>query len=262
MRISKTLKEVFLAGSACVALFAAAPVAWSQVPPSLTTMNSPTSVSLTGQTTVTLSDQATLSGFPNPTGQMQFNLAGPGASAAFTVSVNGNGTYGPVNFVLPQNGPVAGTYSWVATFSGVSSSNPETTVVTAAIPSLTTTASTGGPVLTDSASLQGGYFPTGQIVFLLVLPDLTTVFIGADAVSGNGTYFAPGVFTPVVPGTYTWNVMYVPISDTNNMQVSAMAESVTVGSSVPEPSTWAMMLLGFAGLGFAFKQSRRKVAMA
>lgn len=27
-------------------------------------------------------------------------------------------------------------------------------------------------------------------------------------------------------------------------------------SSVPEPSTWAMMLLGFAGLGFAF---RRKV---
>ena len=31
---------------------------------------------------------------------------------------------------------------------------------------------------------------------------------------------------------------------------------------VPEPSTWAMMLIGFAGLGFAFRQSRRKVSMA
>jgi hypothetical protein len=33
-------------------------------------------------------------------------------------------------------------------------------------------------------------------------------------------------------------------------------------SSVPEPGTWAMMLLGFAGLGFAFRQSRRKVSFA
>jgi hypothetical protein len=32
--------------------------------------------------------------------------------------------------------------------------------------------------------------------------------------------------------------------------------------SVPEPSTWVMMLIGFAGLGFAFRQSRRKVSFA
>ena len=31
---------------------------------------------------------------------------------------------------------------------------------------------------------------------------------------------------------------------------------------VPEPATWGMMLLGFVGLGFAFRQSRRKVAFA
>ena len=30
--------------------------------------------------------------------------------------------------------------------------------------------------------------------------------------------------------------------------------------SVPERATWGMMLLGFAGLGFAFRQSRRKVS--
>jgi hypothetical protein len=37
-----------------------------------------------------------------------------------------------------------------------------------------------------------------------------------------------------------------------------------VGSvaAIPEPSTWAMMLIGFFGLGFAFRQSRRKVSFA
>jgi hypothetical protein len=35
-----------------------------------------------------------------------------------------------------------------------------------------------------------------------------------------------------------------------------------VVEGVPEPSTWAMMLLGFAGLGFAFRQSRRRVSFA
>ena len=35
-----------------------------------------------------------------------------------------------------------------------------------------------------------------------------------------------------------------------------------LASTVPEPSTWAMMMIGFAGLGFAFRQSRRKVSMA
>jgi hypothetical protein len=33
-------------------------------------------------------------------------------------------------------------------------------------------------------------------------------------------------------------------------------------ASIPEPSTWAMMLLGFAGLGFAgYRASRRSVAL-
>jgi hypothetical protein len=32
--------------------------------------------------------------------------------------------------------------------------------------------------------------------------------------------------------------------------------------AVPEPATWAMMLIGFLGLGFAFRQSRRRVSFA
>jgi hypothetical protein len=33
-------------------------------------------------------------------------------------------------------------------------------------------------------------------------------------------------------------------------------------AAVPEPATWGMMLLGFIGLGFAFKNKRRKVSFA
>ena len=38
---------------------------------------------------------------------------------------------------------------------------------------------------------------------------------------------------------------------------------VLIGSAIPEPSTWAMMLLGFAGLGFVgYRRSRKAVSIA
>jgi PEP-CTERM motif len=43
---------------------------------------------------------------------------------------------------------------------------------------------------------------------------------------------------------------------------NVLVASVSGVSAVPEPATWAMMLLGFAGLGFAFRQTRRKVSFA
>jgi hypothetical protein len=36
----------------------------------------------------------------------------------------------------------------------------------------------------------------------------------------------------------------------------------TAVAAVPEPATWGMMLLGFIGLGFAFRSQRRKVSFA
>jgi PEP-CTERM motif len=45
--------------------------------------------------------------------------------------------------------------------------------------------------------------------------------------------------------------------------VGAGSSNATINvSAVPEPATWGMMLLGFAGLAFAFRQSRRKVSFA
>jgi hypothetical protein len=52
----------------------------------------------------------------------------------------------------------------------------------------------------------------------------------------------------------------------NPFLVEPAGANVLLGSpisgAVPEPSTWAMMLIGFAGLGFAFRRSRRRVSFA
>jgi hypothetical protein len=45
-------------------------------------------------------------------------------------------------------------------------------------------------------------------------------------------------------------------ADAPNTFGNVLLQSVTV--SVPEPATWAMMLLGFAGIGFAARRGRRQ----
>jgi hypothetical protein len=38
-------------------------------------------------------------------------------------------------------------------------------------------------------------------------------------------------------------------------------ETLTISAAVPEPSTWAMMLLGFAGIGFMTYRRKNKMAL-
>ena len=62
-------------------------------------------------------------------------------------------------------------------------------------------------------------------------------------------------------GGYIWNNNSLPgVSLTAGNDYVAY---LTVAGTVPEPSTWAMMLLGFAGLGFAgYRASRKSEAVA
>src|SRR5262249_30817270 len=153
----------------------------------------------------TLSDSAFLFFGYYPTGSIVFTLTGPGGfSFAQTETVTGNGTY-TASTTLPTAGPVAGTYAWTARYSGDANNGvandqggvAEQTVVSPASPTLVTLASsrpplrrgTGPLTLTDTATLSGGYFPTGSIVFTLKgLGNF--LFTQTDTVSGNGTYTA------------------------------------------------------------------------
>lgn len=86
------------------------------VPTTLTTQAS-AGVAIGGQ----IHDTAFLSGGVNPTGTITFDLYGPGdatctGASLFTsaIPVNGNGSYDSANFTAL----VAGTYQWVANYSG------------------------------------------------------------------------------------------------------------------------------------------------
>ena len=54
------------------------------------------------------------------------------------------------------------------------------------------------------------------------------------------------------PDQYTLNIMG------NNSAAGSLGGSITI-SAVPEPGTWAFMLLGFGAMGFAMRRSRKQV---
>jgi hypothetical protein len=208
-----------------------------------------------------ITDSATLSGGVHPTGKITFRVYGPDNDACAgkpadrsSATVSGNDTYESRPFTPTQ----AGTYRWVAKYSGDENNRAaathcgdpgESVVVVArptpppAMPELTSTASTGGPVgspIHDTAHLSGGSNPTGSITFYIYGPDSADCDTPAAppssvSVSGAGDYkSAP--FTPTVPGTYRWVAAYS--GDANNAATATGCneETVVVTGAPPEPS--------------------------
>jgi hypothetical protein len=209
-----------------------------------------------------IADTATLSGATNPTGTITFTLFGPNNAtctgapiATSTRTVTGNGNY-PSDPFTPT---AAGTYRWIAAYSGDTNNNAVTTacndaneasVVAPAKPTIVTSASApitlGSGTISDTATLSGGVAPTGTITFTLFGPNNATC-TGAPAftsapvpVAGNGIY-ASGPFTPTAPGTYRWIATYS--GDANNAATATACndanESVVVSPAAPTIATTA-----------------------
>jgi hypothetical protein len=83
-------------------------------------------------------------------------------------------------------------------------------------------------------------------------------FFAIQSVSPNlETYLQQGAVNSgaaaTMDGGATWTSTYEGLGGV----------SVALTSTIPEPSTWSMMLIGFAGLGFAgYRKSRRPAARA
>ena len=75
--------------------------------------------------------------------------------------------------------------------------------------------------------------------FTLTGADLVT-----DGASGTGDQFSPA-------GNQLVTITGLAPFTTATFHSTANAFEFSIGSAIPEPSTWAMMLLGFAGLGYA-----------
>src|SRR5207247_6795272 len=117
------------------------------------------------------------------------------ATGTSTKTVSGNGDYVSDGFVVV----LAGTYRFIATYSGDANNNGATTAcndpnesvaVTKATPTLSTTASpsvAAGGSISDTAHLAGGSAPTGTITFTLYGDATCTasVFTSTKTVNGN-----------------------------------------------------------------------------
>jgi hypothetical protein len=149
------------------------------------------------------------------------------------------------------------------------------------------------PNETISVTDLGSYFPSGATdAHGVTVFDTSGVILASTTVTGTGTEGFD--FTPIAPLTLTAGTDYIigantvaddwayPVTFTVDSAINYIGHVETSRggvtpcfpgpaaglpddfganfkfSVVPEPSTWAMMLLGFAGLGYAgYRRSRR-----
>jgi uncharacterized repeat protein (TIGR01451 family) len=216
----------------------------------------------------TVNDTATLSGLnPGAGGTVVFRLYGPSSSPVcndngvnknlvFTsgaVTVNGNGTYGPVSTQVTK----AGTYYWIASYSGDANNESvtgtcgeatEVSSVDKASPGITTTATASttlpGGTIKDTANVTGlTSDATGNVVFNLYGPSAqpdctgTPVFTSTKAigtVTGGAASVDSNTFTPTTAGSYYWTASYEGDSNNNPAIAACGADNET---SVVNPNT-------------------------
>jgi uncharacterized repeat protein (TIGR01451 family) len=209
-------------------------------------------------------DTATLSGAHEPTsGSITFNLYGPNdatcsGSVAFTstVPVTANGDYASGNFTTTQ----AGTYRWIANYSGDANNTAtanacnganESVIVTKTTPSIATSLVAGNETganisvslntaVHDTATLTGVTATAGGTVHYQVFSNASCTTLFSDAgtvpvvngVAGNST-----TLTLIQAGIYYWQADYS--GDANNSAASSdcSLETVSVGLNSPTIST-------------------------
>ena len=168
-----------------------------------------------------------------------------GPDSTFTVTLNTNGSVPPSS---PHGPLAAGSYSFQAVYSGDanftgSTSTCEPLTITQAAPTIATTPSAGGQVgisVSDTATLSGGFNPTGTVTFDLFGPGDATC--GGDAVfTSTNTLSARSAtsdtFPTTVAGTYEWMATYN--GDVNNAAVTSLCgdESVVLAQATPTIAT-------------------------
>jgi hypothetical protein len=182
---------------------------------------------------------------------------------------------------LPGNSPQPGEETIVfgdqgpaATISGTSSTN------SANVLTLTGTTSTGNQFTVTS----GDIFPSsGLITSLTITPSspLTVLILNTGILPGaptNGTLTYTLTMSDSTVDTFSMNlgngINFLTITTVGGEAIESLALSdptgfsklesvhaVFQGGSVPEPATWAMMLLGFGALGIGMRR-RRRAALA
>jgi len=113
--------------------------------------------------------------------------------------------------------------------------------------------------------------PTATDVFSLKGTGTVTAFVTANEPGGGTTLFTfnLGMIDPNAQSGFTLSAingetinMYTLLDAGGNITDFEHYRVDVAAGAVPEPSTWGMMLLGFVGLAFAFRNRRKVVSLA
>lgn len=217
----------------------------------------------------TITDTATLGEVsPGAGGTITFRLYDVGdtnctGTPVFTdtAPVNGPGVYTSDPFTTAK----VGVYRWIASYggdggnvavSGACNDANEASTVSKASPTLPTTPSAGGTVgavtLNDSATVTGGFNPSGTVTFRLWDPDQpsctgTPRYSQTVTLSGGSASTSPG-FQADKAGTWNWTAEYSG-DDNNNAATSGCgAEAVVVSKASPSLGTTPSPTSGNVGV--------------
>jgi|tagenome__1003787_1003787.scaffolds.fasta_scaffold20791237_1 hypothetical protein len=194
-----------------------------------------------------------------------FAIAAPAqATTIFSVDFSsGFGVFTPTGQVGINTGndyvPCCGT-----TGSAANMSNPFASFGSGNLPSGTIETSFTS-VLGQAYTLAFDYavLGAGQDQLTVNIDPLATAFVTVDANNNMDTNFTGGPLTIDFFGTGGLITIDFASAGTNN--ADAILDNVVLtanDSGVPEPSTWAMMLLGFGTVGFAIRRRRKTLLQA
>jgi hypothetical protein len=177
-------------------------------------------------------------------------------------------------FVPPNTGftdsPYVETFVFDSAAGVITNTNPAFPILNFPTP----TSAISGALTINGQTYHLGDNLTGNFFYTFVSPHLN-FSITSNLFSSDGTVTLTdsigSLTNPLIlpsllaPFSYTLQAGDFSVGRlTSNLEnVTLFATSVTVSEAVPEPSTWAMMLLGFAGVGFmAYRRKTKPALMA
>jgi hypothetical protein len=215
----------------------------SAAPPSLSIVANDAVIGQTIQATAQLSES------PNASGEISFEVFGPGdptcsgpalSPAPAAVPVTGENEYLSGEFTPPE----AGVYHWSAHYSGdlenpaVDSTCSAASTVSKASPGLAGTASAGAvnTGIHDEATVTGGFSPTGEVIFRIYGPaDIACLTpLETDSVPLQGGKAVSADFLPQQAGEFRWTASYA--GDANNEAAGLPCGSANQASAVGKAS--------------------------